>query len=506
MGMGTTLRRSTRGHTDLHLWLGPEGLQWGAWRDGAWLSAWTGSAPLALADAGADAAVTSPDARHAPLVQAVHALGTRWASLAADPTAGRLRLWVTVADVHLHTATLGWTPLLMRDALLPSLAQAQLLQAGHEVSARDVLRVGEGRAGQPRLLVAYPHELLAACETLAQDLDGVLLSVLPLSVQAWEAVQPWVQAAGQEAVLGVSVDGMAVLLDGMRQPMHSQALRHAQPLAALRGQWRRRQLRRWAMPEAGVSFGGSFGALAHLPDAADPTADPAEAARLPVLDLRSQAHPPVAQETSFTCVPVPACAPPSAPEASPSRLLAWLQARTMAPAHALDAVQRPAAPARGWWLACAALWVVAVLLCLDNGSVWQDRRLAQAAAPRSAVTDTVRVAAAPAFTREELGQVQQVNDAVRRLNLPIDALLDGLRPPQDIRVALLSVDVRAGGTGGRGVGLVRAQAEEGVDMARYVAFVAGRTPFADAILKQHERREDEPGRPYLFTMEAAWPQ
>lgn len=504
MAMDTTLRRSTRGHTDLHLWLGPEGLQGGAWRDGAWLAAWTGSAPLAPAEAGTDAAVTSPDARHAPLVQAVQALATRWASLAADPAAGRLRLWVTVADVHLHTATLAWTPLSMRDALLPSLAQAQLLQAGHEVSARDVLRVGEGGAGQPRWLVAYPEALMAACEALAQSVGAALVSVLPLSVQAWEAVQPWRQAGGEAAVLGVAVDGMAVLLDGARQPMHGHALRHSQPLAALRGQWRRRQLRRWAVPASGASLGAVAQADEVLASGLPGTPAQGDAARLPVLDLRSEAGVPPAQDASFTWVTLPERAPE--PPRQPSRLLGWLQARTMASAHALDAVQRPPAPARGWWLACAALWVVAVLLCLDNWSVWQDRRVAQAAAPRSTASDTVRVAAAPAFTREELGQVQQVNEAVRRLNLPIDALLEGLRPPQDIRVAVLSVDVRAGGTGGRGLGLVRAQAEEGVDMARYVAFVAGRTPFSDALLKQHERREDEPGRPYLFTMEATWPQ
>lgn len=479
--------------TDGHLWLGPDGLQWGAWRQGHWLPEACGSAPLT----GPDAA-PSPDGHRAFVVQAVRALAQHWAALAADPASGRWRLWVTVADVHLHVGTLAWTPLLMRDDLLPSLAQAQLVQAGHEVQVRDVLRVGEGGAGQPRLLVAYPHELLAACEALAQDLGGVLASVLPLSVQAWEAAQPWRQAPGGAAVLGVLgvlgvlTDGLAVLTDGTRQPRHSHALRHAQPEAALRGQWRRRQLRQWA----------TLPSRASSPAADVPTAAPA---RLAVLDLRSEARSQPVQDDAFTPLPLPL--PVTTPsDASASVLMAWLQTRPSPSAHALDAVQRRPSPTRMVWAACAALWLLALLLGLDNWSVWQDRRLAQASAPPPLQTPWVPEAAAPAFTREELGQVQQVNEAVRRLNVPIDPLLEALRAPQDIRVAVLSVDIRAGGTGGRGLGVVRAQAEEGVDMARYVAFVASRAPFVDAHLKQHERREDEAGRPYQFTMEAAWPQ
>ncbi|WP_290903100.1 hypothetical protein [Aquabacterium sp.] len=493
--------------TDCHLWLGPDGLQWGAWRQGRCVSDACGSAGLT----GPDAA-PSPDGHRAALGQAVRALATRWTHLAADPASGRLRLWVTVADVHLHVATLAWTPLLMRDDLLPSLAQAQLVQAGHELHARDVLRVGEGGAGQPRLLVAYPHDLLAACEALAQDLGGVLASVLPLSVQAWDAAQPWRQAPGGAAVLGVLADGLAVLTDGARQPRHSHALRHAQPVAALRGQWRRRQLRQWAtLPSPGAGPAAAqaqAGALPRSQPQAEPEVQPEVPARLTVLDLRSEARSQPLQkdaDDAFTLWPLPAAVLADV-SPSPSLLLTWLQSRPSPSAHALDAVQRRPSPARGWWLACAALWLMALALGLDNWSVWQDRRLAQASAPQPAQAPWLPEAAAPAFTREELGQVQQVNEAVRRLNVPIDPLLEALRAPQDIRVAVLSVDIRAGGTGGRGLGVVRAQAEEGVDMARYVAFVAARAPFVDAHLKQHERREDDAGRPYQFTMEAAWPQ
>lgn len=473
--MGQVFRHSAQ-DTDGFVWLGPQGLQWGAWQAGRWLPQACGSEVLEpAADAAGD--------RHAALAQAVARLAGHWASGMAE--AGRLRLHVTVADVHLQMATLAWTPLVMREDLLPSLAQAQLVQAGHEPQPGDVLRVGEGPAGRDRCVVAYPASLLDACLGLARELGGELVSLLPLSVQAWEAVRPWRQPAGA-AALGVLVDGMAVLSDGGRQLGRSQALRHAQPALALRGQWRRRQLRLWT--PSGAPTGPASGD---------------SAACLMVLDLRSEAATTPLQDEAFAVWPL---SPATAEEGCVPAPLAWLCRGPRPAGHALDAVQRTARPATGWWLAAAAVWLLALLLVADNGSVWQDRRLAQAAMPPPAQSSVVTAAPAPAFSREELAQVQQVNEAVRRLNLPIDALLEGLRAPQDVRVAVLSVDIRASAVGGRGNSVVRAQAEDGVDMARYVAFVADRAPFVDAHLKQHERREDEAGRPYLFTLEAAWPQ
>ncbi|MCH8179498.1 MAG: hypothetical protein IIA02_06920 [Proteobacteria bacterium] len=504
MDVRKTPRRSAGQHTDVQLWLGPEDLQWGAWRAGQCLPQACGSEALAASPdlAPADAATD----RHAALVQAVGRLVGHWAALAAEAGVGggRLRLRVTVADVHLQVATLAWTPLVMREDLLPSLAQAQLVQAGHEPQPGDVLRVGEGPAGQDRCVVAYPQALLDACRGLARELGAELVSVLPLSVQAWEIARPWRQPpgpdrrAGQPAVLGVLVDGMALLSDGGRQLGRSQAQRHAQPATVLRGQWRRRQLRWWARPAE-----GGVGTLAA-------TSAGVAASRLPVLDLRSEAASTPLQDDAFAVLPL--SSPPLLASASaadgcvPSPLLACLQQGPRPEGHALNAVRRAARPAPGWWLAAVAVWLMALLLVVDNGSLWQDRRLAQAAMPRPAQASLALAVPAPAFSREELAQVQQVNEAVRRLNLPIDALLEGLRAPQDVRVAVLSVDIRASTAAGRGASVVRAQAEDGVDMARYVAFVADRAPFVDAHLKQHERREDEAGRPYLFTLEAAWPQ
>lgn len=482
---------------DWFVWVGADAVQAAAWCEGRWLDegrvseAWVADAidPINVNDALGRVA-----ARLAPLTGLVSQ---------GAPAHPRARLWVAVADVHLRGATLPWTPLLMRDALLPSLAQAQLVQAGHEPGARDRIRVGEGAAGQPRALVAHPQALVAACEGLAATLGASLASMLPLSALAWQ------QARRQGvAPVGVLADGLALLLEagkpGGRHLVRVSAWRHADAQAELRLRWRRWRLRAQV---AGGSAAEAGVGPAPAPDAQ--AAAPPQA--LPVLDWRTRPAVKGAAPSDADAELSWLAASPSAsatPDAIPP-VLRQLQAASRGAPSSLDAVERQAEPTPLRWAALAAAALLLVGLIADNASTWQDRRVALASTQPE--PDLGRLAAAtapvdPAWSREELARIQQVNEAVRRLNVPLERLLIALQPPPDIPVALLSVDIRAAASGGRSLSQIRAQASVGQDMSRYVAHVGSRAPFVDAHLKQHERREGEPGQPYQFTMEAAWPQ
>lgn len=468
---------------DWFVWVGADAVQAAAWCEGRWLDSGRLTEALTCDPIDALGRVAAGLSNSQELVPSGASAGP-----AARPGS---RLWVAVADVHLRHATLAWTPLLMRDALLPSLAQAQLVQAGHEPGARDRICVGEGAAGQPRVLVAHPQPLVAACEHLAATLGATLTSLLPLSALAWQRAR----SRGAGAPLGVLTDGLALLLEtgepGGRHLARVSAWRHADPQDELRLRWRRWLLR------------------AQVDTAAQ---HPPALQALPLLDWRTRpavtsaaASDEQGELSWLTTSPAPSAMPP---DAVPP-VLRELQAASRGAPSGLDAVQRQAAATPLRWAALAATALLLVGLLVDNASTWQDRRVAQAAtqsdpeAQRSAPSATP---VDPAWSREELARIQQVNEAVRRLNVPVERLLIALQPPPDIPVALLSVDIRAAASGGRSVSQIRAQASVGQDMSRYVAHVGSRPPFVDAYLKQHERREGDPGQPYQFTMEAAWPQ
>ena len=488
------IKQSKRKHMDWFVWVGADAVQAAAWSEGRWLDEGRVTEAVAadpIEALGRVAARLSALAGLAPVGAPAHP--------PAHPRSHpRSRLWVAVADAHLRGATLPWTPLLMRDALLPSLAQAQLVQAGHEPGARDRIRVGEGAAGQPRALVAHPQALVAACEGLAATLGASLASMLPLSALAWQ------QARRQGAApVGVLVDGLALLLEagepGGRHLVRVSAWRHADAESELRLRWRRWRLRAQVGGVAASEAGSASGtqAVSRPPS-------------LPLLDWRTRpavkaAATPDADADLAWLAAAPVSASADAMADAVPTVLRQLQAASRGAPSSLDAVERQAEATPLRWAALAGVTLLLLGLIVDNASTWQDRRIALAATqPEPRVSSAAPVD--PAWSREELARIQQVNEAVRRLNVPLERLLIALQPPPDIPVALLSVDIRAAASGGRSVSQVRAQAGVGQDMSRYVAHVGSRAPFVDAHLKQHERREDEPGQPYQFTMEAAWPQ
>jgi hypothetical protein len=67
------------------------------------------------------------------------------------------------------------------------------------------------------------------------------------------------------------------------------------------------------------------------------------------------------------------------------------------------------------------------------------------------------------------------------------------------------VDTTGSGSPGRASSVkIVAEARTGSEMARYVAFVGQRKPFARAYLTRHEIVEAVAERTYRFTVEALW--
>lgn len=505
---------------DCIVWIGPQAIEAGVACAGRWRPEGAWRAPL-LSPATPD----EPPDHAMGWSHGLQALAAHWAEPGRLPPGPR-SLWVGVADHHVATATLPWSPLVLREALWPSLAQAQLLQAGHEPRPGDVLRLGEGPAGAARLVLAVPESLLTALQALAHAALARPMSLLPASVLAWRqallagdahgagaghnvGAWPLRRVSGQTAVMGVLLDGQALVLHGARALAQVDAQTVPQwPAAELAGTasvdrvpqtadahrvliglWRRVALR--LAVQQGMAADAAYVG----------TAPPAvTGASLPVLDVRSAPpEPDRSAPSGLAMVPWPALRP--AEGSTPG--LALVLAGSQRPPEALDAWVRSTRWV-GWRRVAVAAGVLLLsALLMDNASRWQDRRAAAAQrAPDLAAL--VPPTEAPALSREELAQVQHINEAVRRLNLPVERVLTALQPPPDIPVAVLSIDLRAAAPAGRNLSVVRALAPLGADMSRYVAHVGTRAPFTDAHLRQHERRLDDPAQPYLFTLEAAW--
>jgi hypothetical protein len=135
------------------------------------------------------------------------------------------------------------------------------------------------------------------------------------------------------------------------------------------------------------------------------------------------------------------------------------------------------------------------------GSFDHLSRLRQLQAERSASADRGRATATVAVNPQRMAAV---NAAIQRLNLPLDAVLASVRPPKDLRVALVGLE--AAGTAQSASALkITADAASPEEMTRYVAYLADRGPFGQAELVRHEVTAGPNGLVlFRFSVEAAW--
>lgn len=368
------------------------------------------------------------------------------ASLAEAAMPRARRVQAIVADIWLASLTMPWS-VEQRGTGARGYALAQLADGGAAVEDADLVRIDAAPPGQARLVFAYPAALIDGLERLAQRAGAPLASVLPCSVAAWTAQRGPQQGAAR--ALGLCDQRMLLVCHGTTRLDAVTARTSAAGIEGLHGLWDRMQL-----------------CEPHL-------------AKLPAL----------------TCLDLSETAP-----------LCRLQLAASVPrrASALDAVaDRPQPAVLRWVLAVAAMGCAAVAVAQAAQQVSATRVLQQqwAARPvRASVASAGRI-----WQRDELEKVRSVNRAVATLNLPVAAMLFALRPPADIGVVLLSVELAGGADQERPVPVtIRAQAGSGAEMARYVAFVGEQKPFHSAVLLEHELNNLGPERVYRFTLEAQW--
>jgi hypothetical protein len=383
-----------------------------------------------------------------------------------------LELRVVIADIWLPTASIPWNPDMLRQDSARAFARDYLSHLGFSVTSGDEIRLDDAPYGMARLAVAYPQELLQAIEQCALRWRAHWRSLRPVSVLAWSVLGKKRQA-GAMAIL--DEDSVTLCLAGAKRwtgrthvqevkiQSHPPGCSAAEALALA---WERLRLRRPHMPDAQevLVLDASDTPQAN-PLWPEPFVQPDESWR----NLQHNAH--------------------------------WLQA--CQGIHALDAHVLP--PRRTWkhWA------ILGIAIIIASGVVFETwRQFLRANASRNAyenLQQTTRKLPPSPWSREELARIGAVNAAIRQLNLPIGAVLQALRPPRDIRVAVLQVETSSAATGEAANLLkITAEAPSSAEMTRYVAFVSEQKPFMRAYLTHHEHPDKESTERFRFTMEAQW--
>ena len=383
-------------------------------------------------------------------------------------------LAVMVADRWLAHAVLPWSDALLGTSGTVAYARAQLHGAGFPDDPDQVVRIDAAPYGRPRLAIGYDSSMLSMLEAFAKRLGVPLFSVMPMSVSAWQFASR--RATWPVQALGVVMDADVALVgnDERGAAAGYPSSHHLRPrndsgsghgdLAQL---WDRLCLRQPQWAEVGEP------AMLHL-----------------------AGHGETAPQATSPFRPVS--------KDGDERISAGdvLAAQAGGSLHALDAVGKRASGG-GAHVALLALTVAAV--AVSGWIAVQSAQAATQAQARYEELSSVPVAAPEArLTRQEVARIKGVNAAIRELNLPIEALLRSLQPPDKIQVAVLNVQTAApSADGGSGLKIV-AQALSSADMARYVAYVAGRKPFTDAYLTGHQEIRDAGETQYRFTVETRW--
>jgi hypothetical protein len=159
------------------------------------------------------------------------------------------------------------------------------------------------------------------------------------------------------------------------------------------------------------------------------------------------------------------------------------------------------------WTAIFVILFLSILISGLGAKWWFDKQKLANLREKTPATQQVLTVSktANALTKAQQDQLTASNAAIRQLNLPVAQLLTALRPPKDIRVALLGVDMSDSGSNLTLPSMrVNAEALSGEDAARYVAFLSDRRPFVSAHMVRHEVQQNTPERVWRFTVEVIW--
>lgn len=384
--------------------------------------------------------------------------------------ARHMTLRVVLADRWLAMACVPWSPAMTKHTTAQAFAREYLNQLGFDALPSDLMRLDNSAFGDARWAVCYPAVLLENIAACADRWGAHCQTIRPQSVLAWEHLRrqkiPAMAILGEDSVvLGFSQPNSgwgSPKLSGIHMMIGRLGESHEKRLSIA---WQRWCLRHPAVRDIEQVL---------VFNASDPSA------------IRSVKHPPFQRtQESLSGLRIDAH---------------WLS--DFSGMHALDAVSLPDRRSVWLWVLSAVLMLVA--LWMITGA-WNQRSqsMAARAASEAARPEKSRSKAAP-LSRDEQSRLLSVNEAIRQLNAPIGDVLQALIPPNDIRVAVLSVETVLQDSDRASNALkVKAEALTSDDMTRYAAFIAGRRPFARAFLTHHEV-QNSPSERFRFTMEAQW--
>lgn len=433
---------------------------------------------------------------------------------------------VLISEAWLPTVSVPWSPACLNAVTAQAYVQAQLRQAGFEISAGDEIRLDDAPYGQPRVVVAYPAILLEALSSLAQQMKSRLAAVLPLSLAAWCYAQKFLQepasfAEPSQTVVVSSTDKVNRKKPiGMGAEATSLAVIEAQQVTFVQMMGTQLlQLLSRSLPhpshESTEIPDAESAVLAHWQRIQLRNGPMVTPPHLHVLDLNHAitSGKEIATSLKHVALPVEANA---AHRPQTLQLVHALGATAVTtiwqhPLAAWGRVQQLSGVWRRYLLAGLSLLVMAGMIFYAWHLIRAVEMEQHVSADTSPRPPEIRQ---PPLGREEKNRIVSVNAAIRQMNLPVAALLQAMQPPRDIRVALLGVDLAAQGSTGTAEAAtlgprtatlkITAEARTGAEMASYVAYLAERRPFVGAYLVRHEVMETQAEQPYRFTVEALW--
>ena len=394
---------------------------------------------------------------------------------------------VIASERWLQSLSVPWSQALLRKETEQAFLRDQFLASGVVLAPADVLQIGDGPEGQPRLAVLYSGQLIQALLKWSSQLGGALISVQPLYLAGWALLrQSATRMSSREKssqpswrMLALSDKDSVTLVYGaagistesgvIEGISHRYADFTSDELGGVQIAWRRFILRN-----------PHFNALKEIP----------------ILNVSSGSLVFVSQDDIQRPVN----------ELLNIGIADLVRAASVMAGHPLR-LENVAPRWKPWhWLMLMGLLLTVFFLAIRIGVSTSEHRNIT-----SKISEIHRSAAGlqvvKSWSKEEINRVQSINRAVRDLNVPVDALLEALIPPKDIKVAILGME-----TVGKALSVssttssikLTGQACSTADMARYVAFVSDRKPFTGASLLRHEFSEKLGRCPYKFTVEAKW--
>jgi hypothetical protein len=97
-------------------------------------------------------------------------------------------LWVAIAVAWLSSASLPWSQELLEPDSARRFACNYLQTRGFDTSFADDIHLDDAAYGMPRLVIAYPEELLRILAQRASLWEARWRSLRPLSVLAWDVL------------------------------------------------------------------------------------------------------------------------------------------------------------------------------------------------------------------------------------------------------------------------------------------------------------------------------